>query len=157
VTTIYAVIAHFNTSNTPLISWKDELFVGVLLAIQTILVAYLFIAMYFYLPIIVIEHQGIWASLRKSVRLVWKNWWRTFFVQMTPWLIYFICLLLLKYIVNLNISLFYIKTEQIPTLLSLCVQILVFALFLPWIASTLMIQLRDLELRRNLEEAESKK
>lgn len=148
VTFIYLTIGHFNDAHTVIINWKDIWVSGILIAIQTILLGYLAIAWCFYLPLIVIENLGILLSLKKSIRLVWKNWWRTFLAQVTPWILYIVALVILKNIINLNISLFYEQAKQTPTLSILCLHILVFALFLPWSASLLMVQLRDLELRK---------
>ena len=139
---IYLIATYNDPANAIVITWKDTLFADILIALQTILVSYLCVAVYFYLPIIVIEHEGILPSLKKSIRLVWKNWWRTFTVQITPWIAYVICLFLLKYAIesliprNLTLSVF------------MCSEIILFAFFIPWIASLLMIQLHDLELRK---------
>lgn len=127
---------------------KHELISGVILTIQLVIVGYLFFAFYFYLPIILIENNGIFASLRKSVSLVRNHWWRTFRAQMTPWIVYLVCLILIRYLLKLNIHIYFTGPEEQQHLLPTCVHILIFAIFMPWVATILLVQLRDLELRK---------
>lgn len=116
---------------------------------QFIIIGFLFLAFYFYLPLILIENQGIIKSLLKSASLVWGNWWRTFWVQVTPWLVYFLVIILIRYATKLPLYIYFFPLEREPTLLATCVHVLLFAIFLPWFASNMLVQLRELELRKS--------
>lgn len=116
--------------------------------LQIMINIYIAISFLFYLPLILTENKGIISSLMESAHLVWGKWWRTLRIQITPWVFYLITLLLLKFGAGLNIHIYFFH----PTAQSLpatVFHIIVFALFVPWIAATLLVQLRDLELRKN--------
>lgn len=126
----------------------DQLTLSLIFMSQIALVIYVFFLFYFYLPIILIENKGIFYALAKSAELVWKNWWRTFYVQLTPWLVYLICLLIVKHIFRIDVHIYFSQPEY-QSLLVTCLHILLFAAFIPWLGTTLILQLRDLELRKN--------
>ena len=128
-----------------LVDTNTVLAATLLLFANLIWVAYIFFAFYFYLPIILIENQGILAALSKSVKLVWKNWWRTALVQVTPWLIYLLVLITIKFLLNVNIHIYFAEPSQ-STLASTSLHMILFALFVPLFANTILVQLRDLEL-----------
>ncbi len=117
------------------------------MTIAWILYLYAFYLFYFYLPLILTENAGIISSLVRSAKLVWGNWWRTFRAQVTPWISYLIVLILVKYIGHVNLHIYFIKVNTL-SLSATALHIFIFALFLPWFASTLLVQLRDLELRK---------
>lgn len=113
-----------------------------------IAVVYLYFLFIFYLPLILAEKKGVFTALGKSAFLVWKNWWRTFWLQITPWGSYLICLIIIKQVFSGNKH-FYFSLGQPASLFATVLHILVFALFVPWIVAILLVQLRDLELRKN--------
>lgn len=106
---------------------------------------YVYFEFYFYLPLILIENKGVLSALKKSVSLVWGNWWRVVCLQLTPWLTYLLCLLIIKYGLNINIHIYFTHSTDPNTLLTTCFHIILFAIFLPWVAATLLVQLRNLE------------
>ncbi|MCD6039261.1 MAG: hypothetical protein K0S27_661 [Gammaproteobacteria bacterium] len=118
------------------------------------LIFYLYVILYvyflfiFYLPLILAEKKGMFSALGKSAFLVWKNWWRTFWLQITPWSFYLASLLIIKqvFVGHFHLSLDF---KQQSSLLATVLHILIFALFIPWTGATLLVQLRDLELRKN--------
>ncbi|GEM_PF-1324205 len=116
---------------------------------QTLFNIYIFFLFIFYLPLILTEHKAIINALIKSAKLVWKNWWRTFTVLLTPWLCYLIILLLVLRITGCNTPFYFFQPSALPLPLILF-QVLMFTLFIPWFAATLLVQLRDLELRQKI-------
>lgn len=127
-----------------------ETIIILLSILQFLIVIYLFFAFYFYMPIIVIENKNIITSLAKSIMLVWKNWWRTLCVQITPWITYLLLLYFLEKFFHLHFQLYFIQTPRNESIVILSLHIVIFAIFIPWFASNLLIQLRDLELRKNI-------
>jgi len=122
-----------------------------LFSIQFLLLIFLSILFYFYLPLIVVENDGIVLSLKQSVRLVWGNVLRVLAVQLTPWLVYVLVLILIKTVLPINIQIALFGLVSHPSLITTggtAVQIFIASLFLPWIVSIILVQLRDLELRK---------
>jgi hypothetical protein len=107
----------------------------------------LFVLFYFYLPLILTENKNPIRALQRSVQLVWGEWWRTFWTQLAPWLIYFVCIIVLKMLVN---SLKPYLPAEVLIFFALVFYIGIFAMFIPWFAATMLIQLRDLELRKKI-------
>jgi hypothetical protein len=108
---------------------------------------YIFVLFIFYLPLIITENKGIFTSLGKSARLVWKNWWRTLKTQISPWVIYFITLILIRYALKINIHIYFLGQDELSWRVTI-IQIILFTVFISWSAATLMVQLRDLERRK---------
>jgi len=104
----------------------------------------------FYLPLILTENMGVISSLKQSANLVWKKWWRTLLVQAIP----LVCYLAILYVINrhtvIKIPVDFFLPGTPPTLLAVLIHLLLLALFIPWVAATLLVQLRDLELRKKL-------
>jgi hypothetical protein len=115
---------------------------------QSITALYLFLSFYFYLPLILTEDKGIFSAIKRSSSLVWGNWWRTAKLQIIPWIFYIVTLALLRYVLHINVHIYFIKSPTAYSWIITCLQILIFALFTPWFASTMLVQLRDLELRK---------
>lgn len=142
----YFLIFHNNLPG--LLNLRDQIISSTIIFVQFILIMYIFFALYFYLPIIVIENKTIITSLRKSAYLVWTNWWRTFLVQITPWVVYLLVIIFLNVITNLNLHVYFIPGTSNQSLFATIVHIFIFALFIPFFATTMLVQLRDLELRK---------
>ncbi|MHB1946687.1 MAG: hypothetical protein ACYCQI_01060 [Gammaproteobacteria bacterium] len=142
----YFLIFHHNMPE--LLTIKDEIVSSSILLVQFTLIMYIFFALYFYLPIIVIENKTILPSLRKSAFLVWSNWWKTFLVQITPWIAYLIIIIIINAITKLNLHVYFVPATQNQSWLATIVHIFLFALFIPFFATTMLVQLRDLELRK---------
>jgi hypothetical protein len=123
---------------------------GILFILPTILIVYIIFAFYFYLALILTENQRIISSLKRSAYLVWGNWWRVANLQLTPWLINLLCLLLIKKYLPVNIHLYFVSGAEPSTFLSTLLNIIIFAIFIPWFGATLLVQLRDLELRKKV-------
>jgi hypothetical protein len=116
---------------------------------QLAIIVYVSTLFCFFIPIIAIENKGIITSLERSVSLVWNHWWRTFSVQLTPWFSYLILLLIIKYVFRLNIHIYFMEYDSHSNWIT-CLYIILFTLFIPWAASLMIIQLKDLELRKKL-------
>jgi hypothetical protein len=125
---------------------KMVFFVMPLLA-QICLNIFIYVLLIFYLPLILTENKHIFEALGKSAGLVWGNWWRTFITLACPWCVYYLTLVVMKNVFQINIP---ISLFEIPhiTLFATIMQILVFALFVSWFAATVLVQLKDLELRK---------
>lgn len=121
----------------------------ILFVLQLSVIFLIFFLLYFYLPIIVVENKKIIESLKKSAHLVWHHLSQTIWVQMTPWLIYLMTLIVIKYVFKIDLHIYFMG-PQLPTVISSLVHIVLFALFIPWVASTMLVQLHDLELRSEL-------
>ncbi len=128
--------------------WRT-LFLMVILLSQLFLIMYVTTLFVFIVPIIVIENNGVLPALEKSASLVWNHWWRTFSLQITPWFFYLITLLVIRFIIRINIHIYFFE-QGTHTILTTIMNILIFALFIPWIASAVIVQLRDLELRKEI-------
>lgn len=136
-----------------LIDLTRQILLAILIFIQVVAIFYILFAFYFYVPIIVVENKGVFAALQKSVALVWTNWWRTFLIQITPWAVFVLTLRLLQIFTPLRIRIYFLSTVQTPDFLATIITILIFACFITWAASLLILQLRDLELRKALGES----
>ena len=101
------------------------------------------------MPLIAIENKGIVAALERSMRLAWNHWLRIFLMQMTPWFCYLIFLSILKFIFRINVHIYFTNTLVHPLWTSV-LQMIIFALFIPWVAAILLVQLKDLELRKHI-------
>lgn len=146
------LFVHYFFANT-LVSNKVYLYTMALLILFEIsILVFLSVSFYFYQPLILTENQGMANSLVQSLKLVWNNWWRTFWVQITPWAYYLAILLLVRFGANLNIHIYYFPHQE-ETLGIVMFHILMFALFIPWIAATLLVQLHDLEVRKGYNRA----
>jgi hypothetical protein len=110
---------------------------------------FIFVLLMFYLPLILNENKHIFEALGKSAALVWGNWWRTFVTQLIPWAIYLLMLLFIRNTLGLNIHLYFLPMVHL-SVAATCVHILLFTLFLPWFAATMLVQLQDLEIRKAL-------
>jgi len=116
---------------------------------QLILLLYISTLFVFIIPSIVIENKSIIAAIKNSVSLVWDHWFRVFITQITPWVCYTLLLVLLKYAINLDIHIYLTHPTDVGIWTTL-LNIVIFAIFIPWVAALLVIQLRDLELRKKL-------
>lgn len=116
---------------------------------QFFLILYISTLFVFLIPLIAIENQSILASLERSIYLVWDHWWRVFSVQMTPWLCYLIFFIILRFILNIDIHIYFVGISS-HLLWTTLLQFLIFILFIPWVAALLLVQLKDLELRKHI-------
>ena len=123
--------------------------IGGTFLLEAFALIYIYFLFFFYLALILTEDQTALSALKKSVMLVWKNWWRTFCVQLLPWVTYFIVLLIIAMVFDIEINIYFFQSVNVSFLIVL-LQILLFAVFIPWPAATMLVQLRDLELRKNL-------
>lgn len=100
----------------------------------------------FFMPLMVVDNQGIIESLTSSHRLVWGEWWRTSTVLTIPVLFYCIFLILML-ILSLSLS----SVEEVlsgTSLFSATGNILLNILLLPFFLSIVLVQLNDLKLRK---------
>jgi hypothetical protein len=123
---------------------------AILLALNFWIITYLYYLLIFYLPLILTEDKGIIASIKKSIFLVWGRWWRTFLFLLIPWFFYVVLLVIIRQIFNLNLHIYFIEPVTRSTWVAVITHILIFAIYVPWVASALLIQLRDLELRKKV-------
>ncbi|MDA8561932.1 hypothetical protein N9L02_02325 [Gammaproteobacteria bacterium] len=114
------------------------------LLLSLILSLYLMFLPIFALPIILIENNGIFSSIKKSLYLIWGNWFKVFVLQITPLIVYFLTIVSIKSILCL-----YIYLPDISNFLLLSIYVILMSIFMPFQASLLLLQLRDLELRKN--------
>ena len=134
--------------------WIFESAIGIWIAsllflFELTVLAYFATLFIFIVPLVAIEDKGILSSLQRSVTLVWNHWWRTITLQATPWICLILILAFAKFILNINVHIYFLDQLTHPLLLTI-LQIIIFAVFIPWVAATLLVQLQDLELRKNL-------
>jgi hypothetical protein len=118
---------------------------GIPIMLQFFVNLFLFVLFYFYMALIITEANGPINSLEHSARLVWGRWWYTLWVIVTPWLIYTIVMLCFKALgVNLHIFIIEVPVYSM-TVFPTLIHIILFAVFIPWFAATMLVQLRNLE------------
>lgn len=125
---------------------------GIVFIVQLVLVAYIATLFIFLIPLIAVENKGILGALERSSKLVWNHWWRVFSVQITPWICYAFLLVIIKYVLGINTYLYYFASSRINEVGTVMIDFFIFALFIPWVAALLLIQLRDLEIREKLQQ-----
>jgi hypothetical protein len=123
------------------------IYTTIIFCLQFAIIVYINILVIFYLPLIAVENRGILASLSHCITIVKGNWWRVFSVQITPWLIYLLLVLLIKFVFNIDLHIFFIEDSS-HSLKDSVFNLLIFTLFLPWTAALLLLQANDLELRK---------
>lgn len=116
---------------------------------QLMLILYVATLFFFTIPLITIEDNHIFRALERSILLAWNHWWRVFSVQTTPWLVYLVLLIVIRYVFHIDIHLYFIDHGP-HKLWATLLHIIIFALYIPWVASLLLVQLNDLELRKKL-------
>lgn len=118
--------------------------------IQFFAVLYLQTLFVFLLPLIVIEKNDIITAIKNNIVLVWNHWWRVFSLQATPWVTYILILILIKWALGINIHVF-LLSDQPHSLGPTILNTIILAFWTPWVAATMLVQLRDLELRKKLQ------
>jgi len=103
---------------------------------------------YFYFPLIVIEHDGIFLAFKQSAQLVKNQVGKTLALQLTPWIVYIIALVLVRIIFKVNLNVYFMPKDPVSTLYPTLLHIFILAFFIPWECSMILVQLRDLELRK---------
>ncbi len=145
---LYLLLKQHNLLLAP--TTEGVILTSLVLVSQFVIDIYLFFLLIFYLPLILTENAGIISSLKRTILLVWNNWWLTFWVQSFPWVCYFFALCIIKFVAQINIHIFFIAPVERYSLLATILHIFLFAIFIPWSAATLLVQLRDLELRKQV-------
>src|SRR3990167_8317415 len=84
-------------------NWFSIILTIVVFAGQLAVLFYVSALFIFMTPIIVIENKGVISAIERSVALVWNHWLRTITFQLSPWVYYFLCLFLIKFIFRINI------------------------------------------------------
>lgn len=116
---------------------------------QYILILYILTLFIFVLPIIATENKSILVSIKKSISLVWNHWWRVISLQAIPWLFYILLLVILNRLLGIGIHLYFTHSDS-QTIFTTILNIILFAIYIPWVAALLLVQLNDLELRKNI-------
>ncbi len=114
------------------------------------IVAYIFYAFMFSLPLILTENKGIISALKKSYCLVWGNWWKVALLLITPILAYFVLLYVIQNIFHINLTIRYAEAYNAKDLFILMINVILIALVVPLHGALLLLQLRDLELRKQV-------
>lgn len=118
-----------------------------LYAVPLVLVLYFYILFLFMMPLIAVKNMNFLRALAHSAALNWNHWWRIFSTQYTPWVCYLLLLCVIKYVLHINIRIYFTSYEQY-TIWPVLLELLIFALYIPWVAALLLTQLNDLELRK---------
>lgn len=124
-------------------------FTTIIFFAQFFLLLYVSTLFVFLVPLIAIENEGIISAIKKSASLVWNHWWRVFSTQLTPWIFYMLLLGGLKYILHVDIHIYF--TDKVSSAYwATLINVVAFTVYAPWVASLLLTQLKDLELRKQL-------
>ncbi len=134
----------------------NMIFTFIMIFAQMLLILYVAFLFIFLLPLIAVENQGIISSLRRSARLTWNHWWSVITLQTTPWICYLLALVIIKNIFHIEVHI-YLFEQASPDLLTTLFHVLLFAIFIPWVAALLLIQMHDLEIRNKTPYREPKK
>ncbi|TAK72927.1 MAG: hypothetical protein EPO11_09420 [Gammaproteobacteria bacterium] len=121
-------------------SIMDILFTWFIFCAASLFMFYVITLFIFLIPCIAIENKGIGAALERTIALVWNHWWRVFSLQITPWVCYFIIMGIITMILGPYVT---------PLWISI-LNLVIFAFFIAWFAALLLVQLKDLELRKAL-------
>lgn len=117
----------------------------------------LMVSLMFFWYLIVLEDQGVIASLRNSHTLVWGNWWRTVAILTVVVVIYCVAALIVFGILGAIIGISAMSRpspEQmatVPTAAMLAIagaQVVLNALLMPMFMSVMLVTFRELQLRR---------
>lgn len=111
------------------------------------LIVYVATLFIFLIPLIAIENKNIIKALEKSILIGWNHEIRIIIVQFVPWICYLLTLVLIRNIFHIHVHIYFAGNAE-HTFVSTVVNILVFAIYIPWAAATLLLQLNDLELRK---------
>jgi hypothetical protein len=121
-----------------------------IIALQMAGSLYISTLFYFYLPLIVTENDKPIFSLVDSAKLVWGNVWRVISLQLTPWIVYLLTIIIIKLVFKVNFHIYVFQNDGASTLYESIFHLIIFALFIPWFIATGIAQLHDLELRKKL-------
>lgn len=130
----------------PAFSWSVILTIAVFL-LQFALILYSTTVFLFLIPLIAIENEHIFTSLKRSFSLTWNHWWLVFSTQISPWIYFVIFLMCIKFLIGVDVHLYFLDHNSF-SLAPILLQILLFTLFIIWPACLLYVQLKDLELRK---------
>lgn len=117
--------------------------------LQFFLLVYVSTLFIFFIPIIAIENKGVIGSFEHSVLLVWNHWWRVLSLQISPWICYLILLFVIRSVFGIDIHLYFFKYTT-HSIIATLLHFIIFVFFMPWVAATLLVQLKDLELRKKI-------
>ena len=106
------------------------------LAIWALFAIFILISFMFAVPLILFDHKGCIEALKASYKLVWGNWWRTFFILAVPMFIMFTAEALVQTL---------IKNLVVTNLLIAVIGLIV----IPYVQSLILVQFNDLKLRHN--------
>ncbi len=123
--------------------------ITLIFVLQFLLLVYISTLFVFFIPILAIENKGVIGSFEQSVLLVWNHWWRVLSLQFSPWICYLILLILIRSVLGIDIHLYFFKYTT-HSIIATLLHFIIFALFIPWVAATLLVQLKDLELRKKI-------
>ena len=136
------------SSNQSVIS-EHLIFASIMLLCEILLVLYVAMLFYFYIPLIAIENNNPISALKHSAQLVWNHWSRVILAQLTPWFIYLFVLMVIRFVMHIDINIYFMQAENESPLISI-IDFFLFALFIPWIACVLLSQMHDLEIRNKM-------
>jgi len=135
----------------PTTHFSTMILIMAIFVFEFFLIIYIYTLFAFLTPLIAIEKKGILSALQRSAYLVWNHWWRTFSVQVTPWFSYLLLLFLLKYAFKIDVHIYFIESSH-HHILGTLINMILFIVYIPWVAALLLVQLKDLELRKQIHE-----
>lgn len=125
------------------------LFTILIFFLEFLIIMYCSMLFVFMLPIIAVENKGVIRALEGSVQLVWDHWWKVFTVQITPWISYLFLLSILRYLLHIDLHIYFLPVGGL-SLTATSINLILFIFFIPWITAVLIVQLQDLEYRKKL-------
>lgn len=114
--------------------------IATVLSMMALVIPGVFVAimLLFVAPLILFDNQGIIGAIIGSCSLVWKNWFRTFFIILPA--------LLINVVISFIINVFTMQNFAVAFLLNLLLAVFYF----PFFYSLVLVQFHDLKLRKVL-------
>ncbi|MDH3694181.1 MAG: hypothetical protein OER96_06375 [Gammaproteobacteria bacterium] len=135
--------------------------IAVLLGLVLLIVpgVILMVSLILYSALIIVDNEKILSSLKRSHKLVWKNWWRTTVVFFVPFIVMVVFSMAIGAIVLLGVGMimgpfsdsataFQAHGYQAIILISVLGNTIIYTFTMPLLAAVMLIQTNDLKLRK---------
>lgn len=120
-------------------------FIGSLLILPGI---YLFFILFLVTPVVVFENSGLFKAIKRSISLLWGNWWRTFGVLMLAFLVSAGFMLIMKGFRSFLLMLQ--MTDHVASISQVALQLVLGPFLSILFYSVIVLLWHDLKLRKTL-------
>src|SRR5262249_19366569 len=144
---IYLLLQQYLTYTYPHL--ESVILTILVLFLQVGIILYFSTLFLFMVPLIAIENKNILISLEKSMLLVWNHWWRVFSLQLTPLICYLLIMIMIRFVFHVHIHIYFFDDNPDSSWMITLMHLIIFIFFTPWVATLLLLQLKDLEFRKH--------